>query len=88
MLYLNTGIHLHKKVTISIDNALEGRDRIKTYSRTKTRSFLFHGIQSDNVSSEHCRFILQTCGLRFLRRLSEGFACYGDFEQLLLVHLQ
>ena len=88
MLYLNTCIHLHEEVAISIDDALEGRDRIKANSRTKTRGFLFHGVERDNISSEHCRFIFQTCGICFLRRLNEGFACHRDFEQLLLVHLQ
>ena len=88
MLNLNTGIHLHKEVTVGIDDALEGRDRIKTHSSTKTRRFLFHGIQRNNVSAEHCGFIFQTCSICFLCSLNERFACHGDFEQLLLVHLE
>ena len=35
MLYLNSGIHLHEKVLITIDNTLKGRHRVQPTASPK-----------------------------------------------------
>ena len=45
MLDLNTGIHFHKVMPVSINDTLKGRDRIKANSFAKSDRFIFHALE-------------------------------------------
>ena len=56
VLHLNPRVHLHEEVTICVNDALEGRDRIQSNRSAESRGFLFHRIQRDYVSFQHLCF--------------------------------
>ena len=88
MLYLNSGIHLHEKVLITIDNTLKGRHRVQAYGLSETCRLGLHRVKRLDVLSEHRGFIgsPRLCRTRLsrLKRLTR----HRHLEQFLLVHLQ
>ena len=57
MLYLNSGIHLHEKVLITIDNTLKGRHRVQADGLSETCRLGLHRVKRLDVLSEHRGFI-------------------------------
>ncbi len=88
MLNLDPGIDFHEVVTITVDDTLEGRSRVKADGHAKTLGFIFHALEHLKVGFQGLGLLLEAGSLGFLDLFGEGFLGYGDFQQLLLMHLQ
>ncbi len=88
MLYLNAGVHLHEKVLVAIDNALKGGNGIQTHRRAKTRRFVLHFLQRNEVLTQHGSLCAAPCSLGLGQRRLQRLNRYRHLEQFLLVHLQ
>src|SRR6185369_2702792 len=79
VLDLNPGIHLHKKVAVTVDDAFESRCRIKTHGNPELGGVILHPLEDIQIALERLYFGLPAGLLRLLDGKSQPF---------LLMHLE